>query len=525
MQLRDYQQEALQALLTDSSRASLAVLATGLGKTLVACEVLRSTENGRSRFIVDSVDLLDQSAARIREYLGPGRRVGVFCGSREKDSSNQVTVATIQSALADESIYDYEHIDEVHMMDEDKGRYSELLARNPSSKIFGYTATPYRSNGYIYGTGKLFSRVTYERGILWGIENGWLVRPVLRGSSEAFDTSKLRVVAGDYDQKQLGALVRDSRKQITDALIKLKGRKKVIWFCSNIEHAIHVQSVIEAHGELASIIHSKQARDERAACKAVFEQGDYRHLVFVSTLVKGYDHPPIDALVILRPTRSATLWVQVAGRILRPYPGKTDALILDYGKVAQTVGPLDAPLVKVPSRRRAGETEPPMKQCNNCFQIVRAVEKQCSECGYEFPIKKSPLALRAEQEARLLSEKKDPYIRENIYAVTVYDHVSKSGRPCFRICYQVSLVKSYTEYMVREDWNLKNILKRFDMLGIKWGEKMPAYVKLLRPVKMTFEKMKFGVKYIGDEGVVDRAGDPQVGQSQGPAIEPSDVSF
>ncbi|WP_350448928.1 DEAD/DEAH box helicase, partial [Streptococcus pseudopneumoniae] len=76
-----------------------------------------------------------------------------------------------------------------------------------------------------------------------------------------------------------------------------------------------------------------------------FLNGEARHMVFVTALSEGWDHPPIDALCLLRPTRSPVLYVQLAGRVLRPYDGKVDSLILDYGNVVKNLGPLDNPRI------------------------------------------------------------------------------------------------------------------------------------------------------------------------------------
>lgn len=481
MQLRDYQIDAVETLLCDSARASLAVLATGLGKTRIMGEMLRVTPNARSLFIVDSVDLLDQTAARFRELELP---LGIYCGSRGKQTGASLTIATIQSVLSSPDAYETIYIDETHGFVEEKGRYQALLQKHPSAKIYGFTATPFRSNGYIYGSGKLYPRITFERGIQFGIDNGWLVRPVLRGSLAQFDISKLKVVRGEYDQAQVGELVRDSRLQIVDALLYLQERKKVLWFCSNIKHAEHVHE----HLPDSVVYHSELSREERIRAKDAFENGIARHLIFVSTLAKGYDYPPADALVILRPTRSPTLWVQVAGRVLRTYPGKENALILDYARVAETLGPLDDPIVKQPSKKR-GDSPPPMKMCPACFLIIRAAAPAC-ECGFTFPIKLKPLSIRAATSAKLLKSEGELF-ETDIQSVSVTYHRSRNGNECVRLDYRHDLLTTHTEYMVKAFWNEKNIKNRLTGLGVP---RIPTTLKYPKKVKMKFQKTKYGVK-------------------------------
>jgi superfamily II DNA or RNA helicase len=90
--------------------------------------------------------------------------------------------------------------------------------------------------------------------------------------------------------------------------------------------------------------------------------------------------PQIDTIVLLRPTRRANLFIQIVGRALRPFPGKQDALVLDYGNVIKNCGPLNAPFVNTKGGKRGLEDA----QALSDVAVV-----QCLTCGaFFFPIKK-----------------------------------------------------------------------------------------------------------------------------------------
>ena len=99
-------------------------------------------------------------------------------------------------------------------------------------------------------------------------------------------------------------------------------------------------------------------------------------------LTTGFNAPGVDLIAMLRPTKSAGLYVQIVGRGCRLAPGKTDCLVLDFAGNIARHGPID--LVK-PKRPQAGDGEAPVKVCPDCSSIVHAAVRQCPDCGHWFP--------------------------------------------------------------------------------------------------------------------------------------------
>jgi hypothetical protein len=136
------------------------------------------------------------------------------------------------------------------------------------------------------------------------------------------------------------------------------------------------------------VIHSQKDNNIKE-----FEDGNLRHLVFVSIVSEGYDYPPIDAIVLMRPTRSPVLYVQIVGRGLRPYKDKVNCLVLDYGRVIETLGHISDPLINA-GKKSKGVTEIKMKFCPQCYEYCQLSAQTCPECEYQFSSSKKEVNLK-----------------------------------------------------------------------------------------------------------------------------------
>lgn len=383
-ELRGYQLDAVAALITAlriESKA-LCVMATGLGKT----EVMLALTKQAKRPVVMLMGRDKLIAQTARRALYGNIDAAVYSAGQGTRDIGHVTVASIHSAdglcIPDAGLI---IIDEVHNVDPAEGRYRRFLDRHPEARLAGFTATPWRMSVPIYGHDTaLFDRVCYRRGLLEGIADGYLVPPVARAMPLAWDASSVGITAGDYNQGELGALVRDAGKiaaQVDDALARLSNRKAAVWICTSIEHAESVAEELVQRMETVAVMHSKA---ETEGLLKSFEGGVFRHVVSVMMLTEGIDVPCIDAIVLMRPTRSPTLAVQAIGRGLRPSPGKADCLVLDYGEVIQSIGPLHDPYLRQPGERRAAvPLTKAMRVCPGCLAYLTPEVRECPDCGHE----------------------------------------------------------------------------------------------------------------------------------------------
>lgn len=384
-----------------------------------------------------------------------------------------------------------------HAIDEEKGRYAEFLKHqmeeNPKTKVIGFTATPFRFDGYIYGRNKLFKHPAVDRGLRYFIDNGFLVPPIAKQPDYQIDLSKLRVLKGEYRQDDIDAQTMNvamARDQVVDALNRAQDRKKIVWFCSSINHAELIKTLLIESEETAVTLHSKMKWDERDHAQNEFEKGNARHLTFVSIVSEGYDYPPIDCIVLMRPTKSPGLMVQTCGRGLRLSEGKSDCLILDYGNVISSLGPLENPMVGKPKRKNGEKEEPRQKTCPQCRTYVAPRAVECPQCGFGWPkAEASKLSLTADEEVSFLAKQVKTM---EVSDVLLTMHISKAGSPCFKITYRptnyfVDGIDEYFSYMT--EWGYRKFQIRAIDLGIDLVAD-PAK-QVLMPIKKKPKKVAY----------------------------------
>lgn len=485
--LRPYQLELIEVVWQEMfhSPTVLAQLPTGGGKTLCFSHLIKkgmeAKSDMRTMVIMGRIDLVTQTERAIARVV-ERKHIGVYCGTiNRKELNRQVTVASIQSLRALHSVpfVNMLIIDEVHNLDEEnKGGYLNFVEKlkvvNPKLKVIGFTATPFRNRGYIFGEDKLFKKLSYKKTIQDMIAMGFLCRPILKQSDNAFDTSTLRTRAGEYMQEDVDVLVSNEHTmelQIKEALKNQVGRISIAWATANIDHCNRVLNALEKEGEYATSVHSKQNRDTRNANLSAFMGGSCRHMVFVSVLSEGFDHPPIDCVVLMRPTRSPVLYVQTVGRGLRIYENKKDCLVLDYGQVVRELGPLDDPKVK----GKKGEGEAVLKCCPQCSVWCFGGCMTCPECSFAFPPPLAPeekLTKRHDATAQILSEAQKP-TTEVLGPITITMHEAKSGNMCVRIIYEDRNIlnrwggfNGVSEYFVTTSaWAMERLEARLNNIG------------------------------------------------------------
>ncbi len=490
MKLRDYQQDLVDSVWNKlhGKNKVLVVAPCGAGKTECFIDLCRRAiedfENIRIVILLNKVDLVEQTARRISKVIPS---VGVICSTLNKFEEKRVIVASIQTVKD----YDFDKInliiaDEVHNFSEKEGSsYDVFFKKNNHEKlkIVGFTATPYRPSGYLYGEGKLFDKVDHEVSFQELFNKHYLVVPKMKASAEEFDTKKIKITNGDFDNGEIAEMCENAQKacaQIKDAMPKLKDREKIAWACATIKHAEIVKSELELMGETCSIVHSKQKRDQQLFEREFFENGNNRHLIFVSMLSEGIDIPKIDTLCLLRPTRSVVRYIQTVGRALRPFEGKEDALILDYGQVVKNCGPITKPFIFEKGQKRSKEEL--MKVCKECAEIIERSLRECPSCGFEFVPKPKPVIPRlekmSESKVNILGKKQVNEIE--IDAVKFRIHKSKAGNNCFTIdfCQNHFPFKKVSEFYVWENqYARKRLTQRLLQLQCPFYSKIEEQVK------------------------------------------------
>ncbi len=347
LKLRPYQEECLQSIhnhYTGGVNRQLVHLPTAAGKTVIFSNLIRELDR-KTLVIAHTCELLDQAREKI-QMICPGLDVGIVkAGRREYDCP--VVVCSIQSARQPETLIRLKDLgftlciyDECHRAGAQSPRHvlSTLgFTETSDNLLVGFSATPFRSDSK--GLGEVFEKIVYHKSVKELIEEGYLCKPRGVRITNDLDLSAVATVEGDFVSTSL-AKVMDTPQMnelIVNTYVQQAGDRKTVCFGVTIAHSIHLANEFKRRGITAEAIHGETPVDERKAIQERFRAGDIAVLTNCTVLTEGWDCPEVDCVLIAKPTQSAGLFQQMAGRGLRLYPNKKDCLILDFGSKSHSL--------------------------------------------------------------------------------------------------------------------------------------------------------------------------------------------
>jgi DNA repair protein RadD len=359
--LRDYQSKAIQQLygwMKNNDGNVCMVLPTGAGKSVIIAEIMRNALQNwpetKTLMLCHQKELLEQNAEKMRQHW-PGAPMGIYSASiGRKQLGEPITFAGIQSIRTkaqEVGHIDLVLIDECHLVSHnDEGGYrafmAELQAINPALRVIGLTATPYRlGHGLITDAPAIFADLIEPVSIEELVFRGYLSKLRSKVTGARLDVSKVKKRGGEYIEADLQRAV-DTDDQnhavVREVIARAEDRKAWLFFCTGVQHAQHVSYVLQKHGIFAACVTGDTPKAERAAILADFKAGKLRALTNANVLTTGFDYPDIDLIAMLRPTMSPSLYVQMAGRGMRPKSHTDHCLVLDFAGVVETHGPITA---------------------------------------------------------------------------------------------------------------------------------------------------------------------------------------
>jgi superfamily II DNA or RNA helicase len=261
--------------------------------------------------------------------------------------------------------------------------YKKVLGKIGNPVLLGLTGTPCRLDGR--GLGELFDEIipTCSTGTL--ISEG-LLAPIKYFAPHRPDLTGLRMQAGDYKQADIDAEM--DRSTITgDAIEHYRKHcdgKRAVAFCTSIKHAEHVAEEFQAAGYKAVAISGESKTAERKAALSGLRSGELQVVCNAQLWVAGVDVPEIECIVLLRPSKSLTFYLQSIGRGLRTAPGKKHLTVLDHAGCIFEHGPPDMERRWTLASRQKKEGVTPVRQCPACF-CAHPPAPVCPECGYRYP--------------------------------------------------------------------------------------------------------------------------------------------
>lgn len=415
MQLRTYQQHAIENLrdaYRAGARAPLLCLPTGCGKTIIFTAIANSAAaRGRDVLIlVHRRELLNQASRKL-SAIGLDHDI-IAAGSPATDHS--VRVASVQTLARRLPGIDWQPsliiIDEAHHAC--AGSWTKILDKWPDAYRLGVTATPCRLDGR--GLSSAFDQLVLGPSVADLTVSGYLSPARIYAPPVVADLSGLHRRAGDYAIDE-AAHAMDRSTVTGDAIAhyqRLAGAQRAIAFCCSVAHAESVARSFNAAGiNAATLLGNTPDRD---AVVAAFDAGTVQILVTVDVVSEGFDIPAASCAILLRPTQSLGLYLQQVGRVLRPAPGKSHALILDHvGNVPHHGFPDDArewSLAEGSRRTRSGPAAPTVRTCQSCYAAFRPAPI-CPCCGHEQPVAKPRIMRQVDGE---LQELRRESVRQRI---------------------------------------------------------------------------------------------------------------
>ena len=482
--LRPYQSDAVESVyrhLREKDNNPCVVIPTAGGKSLCIAQVAKDAVtkwNGRVMILAHVKELVEQNAGKLKSIC-PDLPVGVYsAGLDSRDTQQPVVVAGIQSVynkIESFKPFDLVMIDEVHMVPPDgEGRYRTFLEAakrvNPRVRLIGWTATPYRTQGgLICKPENLLNEVCYEIGVKELINRGYISNITARAGKVKADTEGLHIRAGEFVAEDVEKLMGEDRL-VTSAcqeIVELtRERQSCLIFCTSIAHCKKVAAQIaKFSGEECAIVTGdtpdlereetiRRLRGETVKADLFAEKPPLKYCCNVSVLTTGTDIPRLDTIALLRPTNSPGLLVQMVGRGFRlsPETGKTECLVLDYGRNIERHGPIDMIRVKEPGQGGGG---PLAKECPNCRTIVNLPVMLCPTCGYQWPRKEPERKAHEANAAKAAILSGEVTIEKFPVKHAIYQVWEKRGAPpgspkTVRVTYDIDYLTHYSEWLCPE---------------------------------------------------------------------------
>ena len=342
----ELQAQALDALCAsrdEGRKRALVVMATGLGKTLLAAldaDRFRSQcPDGRVRilFVAHRRELLVQAAETFRRVLRPSLpdfTVGWFVENRSELDGDMV-VASVAKLSRPEHLaelakrtFDYVVIDEVHHAHAQS--YRRLLAHLNAGFLLGLTATPDRADeGDVLG---LFDdNLPFRADLGVGIEAGRLVPFAYYGLEDVVDYANIPWRNRKFDPEVLAAAVQTrERMERFWAAWGEHGGTRTLVFCCSVKHAEFVRDWLRDKGARVEAVFGETGSADREQALRALNEGGLDAVCAVDLFNEGVDLPRVDRVAMLRPTESPVVFLQQLGRGLRVAEGKDSLTVIDF---------------------------------------------------------------------------------------------------------------------------------------------------------------------------------------------------
>lgn len=390
--LRPYQiqlRDDARAVLRRGVRRLLVTMPTGAGKTVLIAAMLSGAvaRGKRAWFCVHRKELLEQSVTTFIEAAD--LETGIIAAgypARPKAPVQVCSIQSLKSRLGTLQPPDLLVTDECHHTTSPS--WAAVANALPRAVHIGLTATPQRLDGQ--GLAPFYDEMLCGPSVADLIALGWLSPYTLYAPPEAVNLDGVHRLGGDYNKQEVGERM-DGSTIVGDAVSHYQAHcagQRALVFAWSVKASRELAAQFVAAGVEARHVDGETPKDERAASMAAFRAGRVQVLCNVELFGEGVDVPAIDAVFLLRPTQSLSVYLQQVGRGLRPQPGKVVKIFDHVGNWSRHGLPDDPRVWSLAGReKKSRDSSAAMgRRCGTCFGVSPIGATACRYCGLPFPV-------------------------------------------------------------------------------------------------------------------------------------------
>jgi DNA repair protein RadD len=466
---------------------------TGTGKAFVIAyflyKALRAYSNQKILVATHVKELVGQNYLEFLD-LWPTAPAGIYsAGLGKKDTHQNIIFCGIASIVKNIEAFgrvDLMIVDECHLISlNEESMYMRVIKllkeRNPNLRVIGLTATPWRQGqGRLTDGGGLFTDMCIDLTDMQSfnrfVKEGYLVPLVSKPTQLLLDTTGVKLIGGEFNEKQLDLAV--NKDHITYAALQetmqyAQDRRSWIVFATSIDHALKIEQMLQYLGVSCRVVHSKMPKGERDKNIQDWKDLKFTAIINMGILTTGINHPALDLIVMLRPTMSTVLWVQMLGRGTRPLfikegfnlttiQGRLDSiaasakqycLVMDFAGNIKRLGPVNDPVL--PRKKGAATGEVPVKICDICGNYNHISARYCGGepwktvegCGAEFSFR---VQIKQQASTEAVMKTDMPIIEDfKVSTLTCSIHQKANKPDSVKVTYYC-LNRKFSEYLLIE---------------------------------------------------------------------------
>ena len=397
MSLRQYQKDTLNNIIRSQRKNNKNILlqaATGSGKTVMAAAFVKHSinKNNKVLFLAHRRELIKQCSEKLTlEKV----RHGIIMAGEPYHFWHNTQIASIDTLRSRSITNQREKLPEANLVVIDEAHrclsntYLKIISLYKSSQVLGLTATPIRSDGR--GLGHIFQDMVQAPSIGWLINEGHLVECSYYAPTIP-DLKGIQTYMGDYNTVQLAKRM-DKPKLVGDIVsswLKIANNKKTIVFASSVAHSKNLAESFIDIGIKAAHIDGTTDNKERERVLGEFNHENMKIICNCMVLTEGFDCPPAEVCVLARPTKSLGMYIQMVGRVLRPYENKEHATIIDHSGAVYMHGFVESDIewnldpkkpLTIKERKKIRDKEETQIICEGCFSMFSG-SNICPKCGH-----------------------------------------------------------------------------------------------------------------------------------------------